>query len=1024
MRHACEDPRLVILILAIIVVGGVTGFVTRASREDPLSRVRWGYVTTRLPGAEPLEVEALVTEPIERTLREAGAVRSIESSSLRGVSLVFIRLTDEVTDVRGSWSKIQDKLSEVAGQLPPRATPPLLADERQWGSHTHIVSLCENGDESVSVSVLARWAKELNSRLSFVSGTRFTEVFGLPVEEILVEIDEQTIAASNMTLQEIASRIRARDAEGGDALSQSQGHSMPISLTGDVDSLGRLRELMLRGDSKDRQLRLGDLATIRRGEHQPRSQSAFVRGRRAVVIATRMDDSYGIDSWTKRQQEVLDEFEASLPAQLSLVTIFSQKKYTDDRALNLYANLGMGMILVVVVVLIMMGWRATIPICAALPLTLCLVFFLMTPFGISLHQMSIAGLILALGMLIDNPIIVVDDVQRRLNAGVPAIDAFQQSIRRLTTPLLGSNVTTILGFVPILLIGGPTGEFMEQLGWAVIACLIGSLFLSLSIIPILAAWVLRPTSLSVGTAQDAPGSKFSLPGGLVSRYYFQGIRKLLKFPLLLVALTSVVPALGFLSAPHLPEQFFPVAERDHFHFSIRLPTHLSIGETEIAAMRARQIVMQHSEVEDVEVFVGRSAPKLHYSMVALEDNRPNFAQGLVQLNTSPVPVRLIRQIQKELDEQLPHAQCIVTLIEQGPPSPAPIEFRLYGPSVERLDELGQQARALLMQVPGVIHTRASLDPGGPVFAVEVDQNEAEKSGLSDEMISQQFRHRVDGIVATQLSEEIEEIPIRVLLKNRESTDFERVVSQPMVTLGPDPKPVSFGSVARLSVEQQVFSIYRRNSSRCNIIYAYVGAGELPVAVEKKFISLMQKSDFQLPPTYKFDFGGVSSERDAAVGNFVAYSAVVVTLAVAVLVLTFGSFRMAAIISVVAMMSVGLGFLSLWLFAYPIGIISIIGIAGMMGLAINDSIVVLSECQMGAKQCHTIEKSVFDATRHVLTTSVTTVAGVLPLILQGGVFWPPMMIVIAGGVVGATVIALGFTPACYRLATARPKTRDP
>ena len=995
MRHAYHDPRLMILALALIAVSGVAGFTTRSSREDPKSQVRWGYVTTQLPGAEPLEVESLLSEPIERAVREVGSVRSVESTSLRGVSLVFIRLTDEVADVTVTWSKIQDTLSEVTGELPPRATVPVLVDERRWSSHSRIIALYEKPDADGQIrrsepGVLARWAKVLDNRLSFVPGTRFTETFGVPDEEILVEIDEHVIASTMLTIAEVSERIRARDSEGLDSLSQSQGHTMPVSLAGDIDSLDRLRELVVRGDRQDRQLQLGDVATIRRGERQPLDESVFVGGRRAAVVATRMDDEYGIDLWTQRQRAVLDEFAELLPDELGMSLLFSQKRYTDERASNLYESLGMGMMLVVVVVCLMMGWRAAIPICAALPLTLGIVFFLMIPFDIGLHQMSIAGLIIALGMLIDNPIIVVDDIQRRLDGGATALDACQQTVRRLATPLLGSNITTILGFAPILMLGGPTGEFMEQLGWSVIGCLVGSLLLSLTIIPILAAWLLRPRPtdrLSDQILAETVQVKYVPPRrGWIDGLYYRCLSFGLRFPLLLVALSVAVPVVGFSVAPNLDEQFFPAAERDHFHFSVRLPTHASVVQTQQVAARARDVVMEHPEVESVTLFVGKSAPKVHYSMVALEDNRPNYAQGLVQLSVNEVTVDLIRQVQAELDARLPEAQCVVTLLEQGPPAPAPIEFRIYGPSLSTLAELGEQAQQLLMQVPGVVHTRTSLDAGGPLFGVDVNQSEAEHAGLNDELISRQIRDCLDGRIAANLSEEVEEIPIRVRLANNYANNPERVLSLPLVTevsasqqgplatQHPMPRIMPLGSVAEWSVDQQVFSIYRRNSTRCNIVSAYVEAGQLPIAVEDDFKSLMRRSGFDVPPGYQYDFGGISFERDSAVGNLMLYALIVVVLMIAVLVLTFGSFRMAAIIAGVAVLSIGLGLFSLWLFGYPIGIVSLIGIAGMMGLAVNDSIVILNECQVGARQSHPIADSVFSATRHVLTTSVTTVAG--------------------------------------------------
>jgi multidrug efflux pump subunit AcrB len=1020
MRRCYDDPRFIALALLVILVGGTVGFKTRLTQEDPESLVRWGYVTTKLAGSEPSEVESLVSEPIERILREAGSVHSIESSSLRGVSLVFIRLTDDETNVGKAWTRIQDKLSEVASKLPARASVPVLNYERQWGSHSRVIVLYENEGNEVAPGVLARWAKELDSRLSFVVGTRFTETFGMPNEEILVEIDEKAIAATKLTIDEVSYRIRARDSEGLDATSQTDGLTMPVSLIGDMDELDRLRALVLRGDESGGQLQLGDMATIHRGEYLPRDQSVYFRGRRGVVVAARMDESHSIDNWTERQIAELTAFESLLPAELGIELLFSQKVYTDRRAGSLYANLAMGMVLVVCVVCLMMGWRAAVPICAALPLTLGVVFLLMIPFGISLHQMSIAGLILALGMLIDNPIIVVDDIQRRLDRGVARPDAMQQSIYRMRKPLLGSNLTTILGFTPILLIGGPTGEFMEQLGWSVIACLLGSLLLSLTVIPVLAAWWLRPAPMAQVAASVERGDR-SLARDPIRRGYRSLLGHAVRLPLVTCVVSSIVPVLGFLWSSSLKEQFFPSAERDHFHFSVRLPTQASVQETERVALAAREVVMKHPEVAEVTLFVGRSAPKLHYSMVALEDNRANYAQGLIQLNTPRVSLELVQKLQDELDQQILEAQCVVTLIEQGPPTPAPIEFRLYGPSLERLAELGHQARRLLMRVPGVLHTRMSLDAGGPQLGFDVRQSESENAGMLDEVISNQIRDLLDGSIATTMSEEIEEIPIRVRLANSRASDPNRVLSIPLLTSEQTPRLVSLGSVASWSIDQQVFSIHRRNSSRCNIIYTYVRSDQLPIVVENAFKELLKNEGYWLPPGYRADFGGVSAERASAVEELKLYSAIVVVGMLAILVLTLGSFRLAGVILGVGTLSIGLGLLSLWLFDYPIGIVAIVGIAGLMGLAINDSIVVLSECQLGVQHGKPVDACVYDATRHVLTTSVTTVAGVLPLILSGGDFFPPMMIVIAGGIIGATFIALGFTPACFRMLT-RPRAQ--
>jgi multidrug efflux pump subunit AcrB len=267
-----------------------------------------------------------------------------------------------------------------------------------------------------------------------------------------------------------------------------------------------------------------------------------------------------------------------------------------------------------------------------------------------------------------------------------------------------------------------------------------------------------------------------------------------------------------------------------------------------------------------------------------------------------------------------------------------------------------------------------------------------------------------------MSEEIEEIPIRVRIKEGDTCCSERVLSLPIIS--PQRETIPLRSVADWSVDQQLFNIPRRNSSRCNTIYGYVAAGELPVVLESRFKQALARHQFTLPPGYRVDFGGVSQERNSAIGNLMAYAAIIAVLMVSVLVVTFGSFRHAGIIGMVGLLSIGPALLSLWLFDYPIGIVSIIGLLGMVGLAINDSIIVLIDARQTPRESGNLAESVRHSTRHVLTTSFTTVAGVTPLILAGGGFWPPMMIVIAGGVVGATVLALGFTPAMHSLIARR------
>ena len=1006
--------------MAVLVVGGIAGFTTRPKREDPKSQARVGSITTRFPGASPAEIEALISEPIEQSLREAQAIQSIDAHSFAGVSFVSIRLTDETSNVRKSWLDIQDKLATVTDELPKGASVPALVHEKRWNPHTVVVAIVDHSAIATSPAVLSRWAKELESRMRFVPGTRFSERFGSPQEEVLVSVDAKSLAALELTVAEVAEAIGRHDSNAAVADSQTDQVRVSIRPQGSLRHLAEIERIVIRSAPNGRQVCVGDIGVAERQERLPARSRAFVNGRRAVAIAATMDADENIDRWTESQNQVIKKIQSELPIGLKIEWLFSQKQYTDQRSKKLYGSLGIGMIIVVVVVWWMMGWRCAIPICLALPLTLSGVFFWMIPFGISLNQLSIAGLILALGMLIDNPIIVVDEIRRRCVDGDSPANAMVAAKACLTKPLVGSNVTTILGFAPILLLPGPTGEFLYPLGWAVIACLSVSLLLSLSIIPVVATWTLQTKSpLNPASSDTRPARNVS--SGRI-------LKTLFRFPILLLLVSVVLPVVGFGVASDLQEQFFPAAERDHFHFSLRLPSNTSIRETERLAHEARDILRAHPEVADVFLFIGTNAPAIHYSMIVADENRSEFAQGIVQLNTQRVEPHLIRKLQAELSKSIPEAQVVARLIMQGPATIAPIELRICGPSLETLDKLGLEARRVMLSVPGIIHSRSTLDLGGPQLEISLNAQESAAAGVPHDSVGIQIQQQLNGVVMASISEQEQEVPVRVRLDLGDRIDAEKAMSLPIVSQSrkapADRQIVPLSSIATWSIGKQSAVIHRRNAIRCNAIQAYPETGRLPVVLENQFRIALQANDFQLPAGYTMDFGGISQERNSAVGNLLAYAAIISTLMASVLVMTFQSFRCAGIIVFVAILSIGLGLLSLWLFGFPIGLVAIIGLLGMMGLAINDSIVVLAECQHAGNTLQAISKCVAGSTRHILTTSLTTVGGVVPLILAGGEFWPPMMIVIAGGVTGATLLALAFAPAAYMLSQRKASLLSP
>jgi multidrug efflux pump subunit AcrB len=508
----------------------------------------------------------------------------------------------------------------------------------------------------------------------------------------------------------------------------------------------------------------------------------------------------------------------------------------------------------------------------------------------------------------------------------------------------------------------------------------------------------------------------------LTKVYSWTLDRIFARPVLGIVLALAMPIGGFVAATQLTEQFFPPTGRDMFQIELELPTYASLAQTQNAAERARELMIANPGVRDVHWFMGKSAPSFYYNLVSDQEDAANYTQGIVQLESAENTVELIRQLQDELDEVFPEVRVLVRQLEQGPPFDAPIELRLYGANVDRLADLGDEARAILSTVPDVVHTDADLTETLPKISIKVDEEEARLAGLDHASIARQLDATLEGAVGGSLLESTEELPIRVRLANSDRGDLVQISSLdllPITTaLGEQRKYIPVSALGEVNLVPERAVIARRNGRRVNVVRGYITAGVLPGKVLADYRDQLETGGLNLPAGYEMEFGGEFAERNEAVGQLSASLGVLVVVMAATLVLSFGSFRMAAIVAVVAGMSGGLGFGSLWLFGHPFGFMAIVGTMGLIGVAINDSIVVLAALRENklaqSGDPGAIRDVVVRSSRHVFATTFTTIAGFLPLIIEGGGFWPPLAITIAGGVAGATLLALVFVPSSYLL----------
>lgn len=1027
-----RNRRLSILTICLIVVWGLSSFLILPRMEDPELSQPSAYITTRFPGANAYRVESLVTEKIEQELFEIEDLETVESISRAGHSNVVVSVKDNVKDVDQVWAKVRDKVADATPLLPSGALEPEYHDWVTRAS-TLIVSLTWNQDSPVNYAILSRQAKELEDRLRVSWGTEKVELFGAPEEEIIVDVQPSSLAALGLTTEDIAQQIERSDAKVSAGQFRSNGSKLIIQIDEELNSLERIRRVPIELNTDSGQFNLlGDIALVKKGIKQPPAELALVSGLPAVSIAVLMESSQRIDLWTEAIVAKLEEFKQELPEGIGIQTIFEQNRYVQSRLNGLFKNLVLGAICVFLTTFLLMGWKSALVIGFALPLSVMMVLGGMKELGIPLHQMSVTGLVIALGLLIDNAIVVVDEVQKELEAGCQPAKAIKKTLQSLTVPLLASTLTTTMTFMPIVLLPGGTGEFISSIGISVILALFSSLFLALTVIPALAARLHQDQQPDI--LEEHQKLKYVYPTttpAQLKTWFDRGIHhpfltnkyrlildQILKVPIIGIALALILPLNGFFAASHLQEQFFPPAERNQFSIEIELPSVASISETQDTALQAEAIMASHPEVKQVDWVLGRNAPKIYYNLMQNRRNSPNYAQGIVTLQSSHDNRKLINDLQQELDDALPSAIILAKELQQGEPINAPVELRIYGPDLNVLKDLGNQARAELAQVNNIIHTKADLSETLPQIVLKLDEEKVRLANLDKSSIAQQLNQNLDGSLGGSILESTEELIVRTRLAPEDRNNLERIASLSISPNQENSNSVPLDALGEIKLVPQIARINRRNGQRLNSIQGFIPAGVLPATVLAEFKQSLENSSLQnLPQSYSFEFGGEVAERNKAVGDLISLLGIILVLMIATLVLSFGSFRSAGIIALVGVCAIGLGLFSLWLFNYPLGFMAILGIVGLIGLSINDSIVVLASLHSNScsnnKDLKSIREAIVNSTRHILTTSLTTIAGFIPLWLDGGNFWPPLAICIAGGVGGATLLALSFVPCSYR-----------
>jgi len=1002
-----DRPRIFLLAMLFIIVGGLLSFDLLPRQENPELAERWGDITAVLPGATPERIETQVADVLETQLREIDEIKIIASTSLSGVVRVSIELkaavskgeTDEV------WAKVEDKVRQSAALMPAGTT---MSVSNSGPPTTVLFALQWLGEGEPQMIILSRLANQFKRQLANIINSEKSLVYGDSKEEIFIGADPDLLADAGMNIQTIAAAIDGYDSKRAIGNAVGKDSEFRIRAKDNISLTSDLRKLPLRVTDDYQTIRLGDVASVDKVPVEPPIEMVTFNGRPAVFVEVRGTFSQRTDLYSLAVLRVAESFKQELPEEIGLAVIFNEADFVEEKFDFLMQSILLATFIVLFLSYLLLGPRSAIIVSAVVPLTILLVLIGCTILKVPLHQTSVTGIILALGLLIDNSIIVVEDYRHRKALNLLNREAIYASIRHLSFPLLAATVTTGLAFMPMAAGKGASPEFVGDMAITIILAVSSSLFLALTVVPVLLEVMEESNFLNLNNSKN---SGFSNPKLLSSYKTFLDWAFLKPSRALLLAL--VLPILGFVSFGFLDTDFFPPQGKSMFKVEVELSNNASIYATNERIESIRDQILLEDYIESDMWWIGRNLPRILYNVIGGSsgegsDNRATgvfFTSSYDDMNSS------LEALAKRLEKDHADVRVRVSTFGNGPPVDFPVKIAIFGDDNQTLKSLGEELKSILAKSPQVSDVLANSSATITGLEINLDEVDLAFSQTTAKDVLREISSSTKGIYVGSMLDGNKEIPIRVKNNNIESSDINQMafIALPSVE-GFD----YVGSFADLSYSSDINQINRYQGSRNNAVMASVYPGKLASTVLNDVAVELAEFERLLPSGYRLAQFGDAEERAESFGQLFSTSFFFLALIVITLVVILNSFAQAAVILLVGVLCLGLGFLGMFVGFQNFGFIGLVGIVGLAGLAINDSIVVLSHLNedAGAGQIskQKLVETTIRSTRHILTTSLTTMGGLLPLLFDR--FFETLAWAMCFGVMGSALLALLLIPSMY------------
>jgi multidrug efflux pump subunit AcrB len=1015
-RFAVRNQAFSIVALLALIALGLSTMATIPREEDPSIQFPAVSVIAIYPGASPLDVEQLVIDPLEKKIKSLDRIKDIKTTITDGVGVISVEFLDgEVPD-----DKYDAVLREVNALRPDLPADIYRLDvNRQESNRVNIVQVALVSP-SMPYHELDAIGRRFTDDLAKVAGIRTARAWGIPRREARVSVDLGKLGERQLPLGQLLGALQGESANVPGGSVDVGARRFNIQTSGSYTTLDEVRNTVI-GSAGGRIVRVGDVAEVTWSTEETTHLTRY-NGKRAVFVTANMQKAQNIVAVRDRLWQELDRLERTLPPSVTLERGFDQSANVKSRLSRLGVDfvIAIGLVLIT---LLPLGWRAASIVMVSIPLSIAVGLTLLAAAGFSLNQLSIVGFVIALGLLVDDSIVVVENIERFLRDGVPRRAAAVLATNQIAIAVLGCTATLILAFVPLLLLPGGPGKFIRGLPVAVVTTIVASLLVSLTIIPFLASRLLS----------DKPSghSNIFLRGltRLIDLTYGQWLHRALARPITTLVASSVLFVASMALIPSIGFSLFPKAGTARMLVTVETPDGASLTETDAAVRHVEQVLGSRPDVQHIYANVGRSNPSIYYNILERFE-RPSVGELFVLLDrydATETP-RMMDSLRAQFD-RYPTARIEVKEFENGPPIDAPVALRLTGKNLDTLQALAAQVAAAVRSVEGTRSVRNPLQVARTDLKVAVDQQKAGVLGVQTVDVDRTVRLALAGVragaVRTPDGQEYDVTvrsprPARGVLASaiggvigdQATLDALDRIFVPSVSGA----SVPLSQVASLSFARSPARIDHYDTERSITITSDVRSGYNTDNVTRAVLAKI--AELKLPPNYAIIVAGEVESRQESFGGIGSAVLLAMFGILAVLVLEFGSFKGTLIVASVIPLGIVGGLVALWLVGYTLSFTAMIGFVALIGIEIKNSILLVDFTNQLREQGVALDEAIEEAGRirflPIVLTTMTAIGGLLPLALQGSGLYSPLAVVIIGGLISSTLLSRLVTPVMYKL----------